>query len=343
MSLGGEHEAAGIHRGSGRRGGVPLAARAQQGDRVRRIGVLLPAAADDPQFQPWLGGFLQELALLGWSIGRNVRVDTRWATANAAEVRRHAAELAALSPDLILAHGASSVVAMLQVTSAVPVVFPVAVDPVGAGIVNSLAQPGGNATGFSALEYSLGGKWLEVLKQIAPDMTRAAVLRDPANPGGPALFGIIQAVATTLKMEVTSINLRDAGEIERAVAAFARSSIGGLIMTPSPFAVVHRDLIFALAARHRLPSIYYDRSFVTTGGLMSYGTDILDLYRRAASYVDRILKGEKPSSLPVQAPTKYELVINFKTAKALGIDHPAHAARPRRRGDRIAVMSPIGT
>jgi ABC-type uncharacterized transport system substrate-binding protein len=300
----------------------PLAVQAQQGDRTRRIGVLLPAAADDSQFQPWLGGFLQELELLGWSIGRNLRVETRWATANAAEVRRHAAELAALSPDLILAHGASSVVAMLQVTSAVPVVFPVAVDPVGAGIVNSLAQPGGNATGFSALEYSLGGKWLEVLKQIGPEITRAAVLRDPANPGGPALFGIIQAVATTLKMEVTSINLRDAGEIERAVTAFARSSIGGLIMTPSPFAVVHRDLIFALAARHRLPSIYYDRSFVTTGGLMSYGADILDLYRRAASYVDRILKGEKPAELPVQAPTKYELVINLKTAKALGLAVP---------------------
>ena len=233
---------------------IPLAARAQQAERVRRIGVLLPAASDDPQFQPWLGGFLQELALLGWSIGRNVRVDTRWATADAAQVRTHAAELAALSPDLILAHGASSVVAMLQVTSAVPVVFPVAVDPVGAGIVNSLAQPGGNATGFSALEYSLGGKWLEVLKQIAPDMTRAAVLRDPANPGGPALFGIIQAVATTLKMEVTSINLRDAGKIERAVAAFARSSIGGLIMMPSPFAVVHRDLIFALAGSALRPS-----------------------------------------------------------------------------------------
>jgi ABC-type uncharacterized transport system substrate-binding protein len=298
-----------------------LAAQAQS-ERVRRIGVLLPAAADDPQFQAWLGGFLQELALLGWSIGRNVRVDTRWATANAAEVRRHAAELSALSPDLILAHGASSVVAMLQVTSAVPVVFPVAVDPVGAGIVNSLAQPSGNATGFSALEYSLGGKWLEVLKQIGPEITRAAVLRDPANPGGPALFGIIQAVATTLKMEVTSINLRDAGEIERAVAAFARPSIGGLIITPSPFSVVHRDLIFALANRHRLPSIYYDRSFVTTGGLMSYGADILDLYRRAASYVDRILKGEKPAELPVQAPTKYELVINLKTAKAIGLTVP---------------------
>ena len=329
--------------GLGSGAAMPLVARAQQGERARRIGVLLPAAAEDPQFQPWLGGFLQELALLGWSIGRNVRIDTRWATANATEVRRHAAELAALSPDLILAHGASSVVAMLQVTSAVPVVFPVAVDPVGAGIVNSLAQPGGNATGFSALEYSLGGKWLEVLKQIGPDITRAAVLRDPANPGGPALFGIIQAVATTLKMEVTSINLRDAGEIERAVAAFARSSIGGLIMTPSPFAVVHRDLIFALAARHRLPSIYYDRSFVTTGGLMSYGADILDLYRRAASYVDRILKGEKPSSLPVQAPTKYELVINLKTAKELGLDCPGDVVGPRRRGDRIAVMSPIGT
>ena len=211
---------------------------------------------------------------------------------------------------------------MLQVTSAVPVVFPVAVDPVGAGIVNSLAQPGGNATGFSALEYSLGGKWLEVLKQIAPDMTRAAVLRDPANPGGPALFGIIQAVATTLKMEVTSINLRDAGEIERAVAAFARSSIGGLIMTPSPFAVVHRDLIFALAARHRLPSIYYDRSFVTTGGLMSYGPNLPDIYRQSARLVGRILKGEKPGELPFELPTRYELIVNLKTAKAMGLTLP---------------------
>jgi putative tryptophan/tyrosine transport system substrate-binding protein len=224
----------------------PLAARAQPAERVRRIGVLLPAAADDSQFQAWVGAFLQELALLGWSIGRNVRIDTRWATTNAVEVRRHAAELAALAPDVILAHGASSVVALQQATRTVPIVFPVAVDPVGAGIVDSLARPGGNATGFMTIEYSLGGKWLELLKQIAPGMTRVAVLRDPANPGGPALFGIIQAVAPSLRMEVNSLNIRDADEIERAVAAFASYSIGGLIITPNPFANVHRDLIITL-------------------------------------------------------------------------------------------------
>ena len=301
----------------------PLAARAQPAERVRRIGVLLPAAADDSQFQAWVGAFLQELALLGWSIGRNVRIDTRWATTNAVEVRRHAAELAALAPDVILAHGASSVVALQQATRTVPIVFPVAVDPVGAGIVDSLARPGGNATGFMTIEYSLGGKWLELLKQIAPGMTRVAVLRDPANPGGPALFGIIQAVAPSLRMEVNSLNMRDADEIERAVAAFASYSIGGLIITPNPFANVHRDLIITLAARHKLPSVYYDRSFVAAGGLISYGPDFLDQYRRAAGYVDRILKGEKPSDLPVQAPVKYETVLNLKTAKALGLDVPA--------------------
>jgi putative ABC transport system substrate-binding protein len=301
----------------------PAAARGQPAERVRRIGVLLPAAADDSQFQAWVGAFLQELALLGWSIGRNVRIDTRWATTNAVEVRRHAAELAALAPDVILAHGASSVVALQQATRTVPIVFPVAVDPVGAGIVDSLARPGGNATGFMTIEYSLGGKWLELLKQIAPGMTRVAVLRDPANPGGPALFGIIQAVAPSLRMEVNSLNMRDADEIERAVAAFASYSIGGLIITPNPFANVHRDLIITLAARHKLPSVYYDRSFVAAGGLISYGPDFLDQYRRAAGYVDRILKGEKPSDLPVQAPVKYETVLNLKTAKALGLDVPA--------------------
>jgi putative tryptophan/tyrosine transport system substrate-binding protein len=301
----------------------PLAARAQPAERVRRIGVLLPAAADDSQFQAWVGAFLQELALLGWSIGRNVRIDTRWATTNAVEVRRHAAELAALAPDVILAHGASSVVALQQATRTVPIVFPVAVDPVGAGIVDSLARPGGNATGFMTIEYSLGGKWLELLKQIAPGMTRVAVLQDPANPGGPALFGIIQAVAPSLRMEVNSLNMRDADEIERAVAAFASYSIGGLIITPNPFANVHRDLIITLAARHKLPSVYYERFFVAAGGLISYGPDFLDQYRRAAGYVDRILKGEKPSDLPVQAPVKYETVLNLKTAKALGLDVPA--------------------
>jgi putative ABC transport system substrate-binding protein len=300
----------------------PLVARAQQPERMRRIGVLLPASAEESQYQAWLGAFLQELALLGWNIGRNVRLDTRWATASAAEVRKHAAELAALAPDVILAHGASSVVALLQVTRTVPIVFPAAVDPVGAGIVDSLARPGGNATGFGAFEYSLGGKWLELLKQIAPGMARVAVLRDPANPGGPALFGIIQAVAPSLKVDVNPVDMRNADEIERAVAGFARSSIGGLIITPNPFATVHRDLIIALAARHSLPSVYYDRSFVTAGGLISYGPDFLDQYRRAAGYVDRILKGEKPADLPVQAPTKYELVINLKTAKALGLEVP---------------------
>ena len=297
----------------------PLAARAQE--RVRRIAVLLPASSDNAVFQAWVQAFVQGLALLGWTIGRNVRIDTRWAT-DAADVRRHAAELAALAPDVILAHGASSVTSLLQVTRTVPIVFPTAVDPVGAGIVDSLARPGGNATGFSGLEYGLSGKWLELLKEIAPEMTRAAVLRDPANPGGPALFGIIQAVAPSLRVEVIPVNMRDAGEIERTVAAFAHSSIGGLIITPNPFAFAHRDLIFTLAAQHKLPAIYFDRAFVTAGGLISYGPDFLDQYRRAAGYVDRILKGEKPADLPVQAPTKYELVINLKTAKALGLDIP---------------------
>jgi putative ABC transport system substrate-binding protein len=298
----------------------PLAARAQE--RVRRIAVLLPTSSDNAEFQAWVQAFVQGLALLGWTIGRNVRIDTRWATSNAAEVRRHAAELAALAPDVILAHGASSVASLLQVTRTVPIVFPTAVDPVGAGIVESLARPGGNATGFSGLEYGLSGKWLELLKEIAPEMTRAAVLRDPVNPGGPALFGIIQAVAPSLRVEVIPINMRDAGEIERSVAAFAHSSIGGLIMTPNPFAFAHRDLILTLAARHKLPAIYFDRAFVAAGGLISYGPDFLDQYRRAAGYVDRILKGEKPADLPVQAPTKYELAINLKTAKALGLTVP---------------------
>jgi putative tryptophan/tyrosine transport system substrate-binding protein len=298
----------------------PLAGRAQE--RVRRIAVLLPASSDNAVFQAWVQAFVQGLALLGWTIGRNVRIDTRWAT-DAADVRRHAAELAALAPDVILAHGASSVTSLLQVTRTVPIVFPTAVDPVGAGIVDSLARPGGNATGFSGLEYGLSGKWLELLKEIAPEMTRAAVLRDPANPGGPALFGIIQAVAPSLRVEVIPVNMRDAGEIERNVAAFAHSSIGGLIITPNPFAFAHRDLIFTLAAQHKLPAIYFDRAFVTAGGLISYGPDFLDQYRRAAGYIDRILKGEKPADLPVQAPTKYELVINLKTAKALGLEIPS--------------------
>ena len=289
---------------------------------MRRIGVLLPAAADDPEFQARVAAFLQGLELLGWTIGRNVRIDTRWATADAAEIRRHAAELVALAPDVILASGASTVGPLLQATRTVPIVFPVVADPVGAGFVDSLARPGGNATGFMAFEYSMAGKWLELLKQIAPGVTRVAVLRDPAITAGIGQFAAIQAVAPSLRVEVNPINVRDAGEIERAVAAFARSRNGGLIVTASALAAVHRDLIVTLAARHKLPAVYSRRYFVTAGGLISYGPDLIDQYRRAAGYVDRILKGEKPADLPVQAPTKYELVINLKTAKALGLDVP---------------------
>jgi putative tryptophan/tyrosine transport system substrate-binding protein len=301
----------------------PLAARAQQSERMRRIGVLLPATADDLRFQTLVGAFLQGLALLGWSIGRNVRIDPRWATPNAAEIRRHAAELAALAPDVILAHGSGAVGALLQATRTVPIVFPIAGDPVGAGFVDSLARPGGNATGFMTVEYSMGGKWLELLKQIAPGVTRAAVLRDPTLGSGTSLFAAIQTAAPSLRVEVNPVNMRDAEEIERAVAAFARSPNGGLILPGSGLAVLHRDLIIMLAARHKLPAVYFERFFAAAGGLISYGPDQVDQYRRAAAYVDRILKGEKPADLPVQAPTKYELVINLKTAKALGIDVPA--------------------
>jgi putative tryptophan/tyrosine transport system substrate-binding protein len=300
----------------------PLAARAQQPERARRIGILVPAAADDSEFQARVGAFLQALALLGWTIGRNMRVDTRWATANAADIRKHAAELAALAPDVILAHGASAVGPLLQATRTVPIVFPIAADPVGAGLVDSLARPGGNATGFTQFEYSISGKWLELLKQIAPSVTRAAVLRDPASPSGIGQFGAVQSVAPSLGVEVNPVNVRDAGEIERAVAAFARSPNGGLIVTGSPSAQRHRDLIITLAARHTLPAVYVERSYVAAGGLISYGPDFVDQYRQAAGYVDRILKGEKPADLPVQAPTRYETVINLKTAKALGIDVP---------------------
>jgi putative ABC transport system substrate-binding protein len=300
----------------------PLAARAQQRERMRSIGVLLPAAADDTRFQAWVGAFLQALALLGWTIGRNVRIDIRWATSNAAEIRRHAAELAALAPDVILAQGTSTLAPMLQATRTVPVVFPVVADPVAAGFVDSLARPGGNATGFMSFEYSLGGKWLELLKQIAPSVTRAAVLRDATQGSGTSQFAAIQTAAPSLRVEVNPVNMRDAGEIERAVAAFARAPNGGLILTASGMAFFHRDLIVTLAARHKLPAVYYERNFVAGGGLISYGADFVDQYRRAAGYVDRILKGEKPADLPVQAPTKYELVINLKTAKALGLAVP---------------------
>ncbi|MEA2955411.1 MAG: hypothetical protein QOJ58_908 [Alphaproteobacteria bacterium] len=300
----------------------PLAARAQQPERVRRIGVLLPAVADDPEWQARVGAFLQALALLGWTIGRNVRIDIRWATTNAGEIRRHAAELAALAPDVILAGGATPAGPLLQATSIVPIVFTFGIDPVGAGLVDSLARPGGNATGFISFEYGLAGKWLELLKEIAPRVTRAAVLRDAAVASGIGQFGAIQSVAPSFGVELSPVNVRDAAEIERAVAAFALPPNGCLIVTAGPSANRHRDLIITLAARHKLPAVYSERSFVAAGGLVSYGTDYIDQYRKAAGYVDRILKGERPADLPVQTPTKYELAINLSTATALGLEVP---------------------
>jgi putative ABC transport system substrate-binding protein len=299
----------------------PLAAQAQQ--TIRRIGILLPAAAGDAEFQARVGAFLEGLQQSGWIIGQNVRIDSRWATTNDVEIRRHAAELAAHAPDAILAASSPALAALQQATRSVPIVFVNVVDPVGSGFVDSLARPGGNTTGFLLFEYSLSGKWLELLKQIAPNVTRAAVFRDTGNPTGNAQFGAIQSVAPSLGVEVSPINMRDASEIERATAAFARSATGGLIVTGSPSATVHRNLIIELAARGKLPAVYYSRFFVIAGGLISYGPDFTDQYRHAAGYVDRILKGEKPADLPVQAPTKYELVINLKTAKALGLDLPA--------------------
>ncbi|MGA6977050.1 MAG: ABC transporter substrate-binding protein, partial [Pseudolabrys sp.] len=272
----------------------------------------------------WVGAFRQALQELGWIDGRNVRIDTHWATFNVAGIRKHAEELAALAPDVILAPGASTVGPLLQATRTVPVVFPIMADPVAGGFVDSLARPGGNATGFMLFEYSISGKWLELLKQIAPDVTRVAVLGDTSTPTGPAQFGVIQAVAPSLRVEVTSLNKRDAGEIERTVTAFARSPNGGLIVTAGGRALLNRDLIIKQAALHKLPAIYFDRSFVAAGGLISYGPDRIDMWRKAAGYVDRILKGEKPADMPVQAPTKYQLVINLKTAKALGLDVPMH-------------------
>jgi putative ABC transport system substrate-binding protein len=298
----------------------PLAARAE-GERVRRIGVLVPHDQDSPVGQARIAALLQELQRLGWT-GRNVRIDIRWAGADVENIRKHAAELAALAPDVILANGSVVVTPLLQATRTVPIVFVVVPDPVGAGFVDSLARPGGNATGFVQFEYGLSGKWLELLKEIAPRLTRAAVLRDAAIPSGTGQFGAIQSVAPSVGLEVSPVNIRDAGEIERAVAAFARSANGGLIVTGSALAQLHRNLIITLAARYKLPAIYFERFFVTAGGLISYGPDLVDQYRRAADYVDRILKGEKPAELPVQAPTKYETVINLKTAKALGLEIP---------------------
>jgi putative ABC transport system substrate-binding protein len=301
----------------------PLAVRAQPpAMTVRQIGVLLPARADVAEFQARVAAFQEAMRLLGWTEGRNVRSDIRWAGANAAEIRKHAAELAALAPDVILAHGTSTVGPLLQATRTVPIVFPVAGDPVGAGLVDSLARPGGNATGFMIAEYSMGGKRLELLREIGPNVTRVAILRDPTQGSGTGEFAAIQAVAPSLRVEVTPVSVRDAGEIERAVTTFARSPNGGIIVTSTTSAQLHRDLIITLAARHKLPAVSTERTFVAAGGLVSYGPDFIDQFRRAASYVDRILKGEKAAELPVQTPNKYELVINRKTAMAMGITVP---------------------
>jgi putative ABC transport system substrate-binding protein len=300
----------------------PLAARAQQPERVRRIGVILPAVTDDPNFQPLVGAFQQALALLGWTIGRNVRIDTHWGTPNAAEIRKHAAELAALAPDIILADGAAVLGSLLEVTRTVPIIFANVADPIGGGFVDSLAQPGGNATGFMTFEFSTSGKWLELLKQIAPSVARAAVLRSIPLGVTTAQFGVIQAMAASLKVDITPVNLSDPADIERAVVSFARAPNGGLVVTTSAAANLYRDLIITLAARYKLPAVYPFRFYVADGGLISYGPDRLIPYRLAAGYVDRILKGEKPADLPVQVPTKYETVINLKTAKALGLTIP---------------------
>ena len=299
----------------------PLAARAQPPERMRRIGVLMNVEADEPVGQPRIAAFVEGLQQLGWTDGRNVRIDTRWPGGDPDRVRKYAAELVGLAPNVILASASPSVAALQRVTRSVPIVFANVIDPVGAGFVASLARPGGNTTGFSSFEYSISGKWLELLKEIAPNVIRAAVVRDPALAAGIGQFAAIQAMAPP-SFELTLIDMRDPGEIERAITAFARERNGGLIVTASSLAVTYRDLIISLARRYSLPNVYGFRYYPASGGLASYGPDVVDPYRRAAGYVDRILKGEKPADLPVQAPTKYELVINLKTAKALGLTVP---------------------
>jgi putative ABC transport system substrate-binding protein len=300
----------------------PFAARAQQAERQRRIGVLLGLAENDPEGQARLGAFLQTLQQLGWIDGRNMQILRRYTDGDADRARAYAAELVALAPDVVLTSGASTFGLMLQATRTVPIVFAGVADPVGAGFVDSLARPGGNATGFTSYEYSMSGKWLDLLKEIAPGVKRVAVLRDPAISAGTGQFGAIQTAAASFGVELSPINVHDAVEIERAVTAFARAGNGGMIVTTSASVLAHRDLIIKLAARHKLPAVYYAPFWVTGGGLAAYGPDYVDQYRRAAGYVDRILKGEKPADLPVETPTKYELAINLKTAKALGLTVP---------------------
>jgi putative tryptophan/tyrosine transport system substrate-binding protein len=300
----------------------PLAARAQQAERVRRIGMLMSQAANDTEGQARVASFLQGLQELGWSIGRNARIDVRWSAGNAEDVRKYAVELVALQSEIILSNGTPAVAALLQATRSVPIVFAAVADPVGAGFVDSLARPGGNTTGFISLEYGLSAKWMELLKEIAPGTTRAAVLRDPTITAGIGQFAAIQTAAPSLGVEVRPLNVRDPGEIDDAVMAFARATNGGLIVTGGPLTAFHHDLIVTLAARHKLPAVYANRFYVIAGGLISYGPDLVDQNRQAAGYVDRILRGEKPADLPVQTPTKYEMVINLKTAKALGLEVP---------------------
>ena len=306
----------------------PLAARAQQDGRVRRLGIIAGAAAEESETKARIAAFLQELKHLGWDEGRNVRIELRAIAGNTGAARKYAAELVAFAPDVILAVGGSTIPSLLEATQTVPIVFTITSDPVGNGFVDSLARPGGNVTGFMTFDYGLSGKWLELLKEIAPNVTRAAVLRDPTLPAGIGQLAVMQVLARPLGLDVSAINIRDAREIERGVATFARFANGGLIVAASPFTVIHRDLIVALADRYKLPAVYWEPSAVTIGGLIAYGTDLIDQQRQAARYIDRILKGEKPADLPVQAPNKYELGINLKTAKALGlIVSPALLAR----------------
>jgi len=301
----------------------PLAARAQQRERMRRIGVLMNLTPDDAEGQARLAAFLQGLQEAGWAVGRNVRVDLRWGAGDADNFRKQAAELVALAPDVVLASGIPAATPLLQATRTVPIVFAQVVDPVGAGLVASLARPGGNATGFTSPEYGFAGKWIELIKEIAPGVTRIAVLRDAGSSSGIGYMGAVRLAASSFGMELTPIGINDTGEIERGVTAFARASNGGLIVTGNTLTMVHRELIITLAARHRLPAVYALPLFASNGGLISYGPDSIDPYRRASGYVDRILKGEKPADLPVQQPTKFELIINLKTAKALGLEVPA--------------------
>jgi putative tryptophan/tyrosine transport system substrate-binding protein len=300
----------------------PLAARAQQPERMRRIGVLMSTAVDDPQDPARLAAFAQGLQELGWTIGRNLRIDYRWGASNLDNTRKYAEELAALAPDVMLASGTIALAAAQQISHAIPIVFVNLVDPVSGGFVESLARPGGNTTGFLLFEYGISGKWLELLKEVAPRVTRIAVLRDSTQVSGGGQLGAIQSAASQLGVEFRPVGVRDAREIEHGITDFAHGSNGGLIVTAGTEARDHRELIIRLAAQHRLPAVYFNRLFVEAGGLISYGADTIDPLRRAANYVDRILKGEKPADLPVQAPTKYELVINLKTAKALGITLP---------------------